>query len=266
MIFLNNFNRGYRLNTNYKLFDFVFTVYHELRHAICAQKLSVMDDKYYYDMNKFSIVVDSCRIIDRDDYRKHHDEYMIEIDADKYALRKLGNYFKDDKDFYYKNKNYYDLNYFYNSYRDINYDIQLSIDILNTLLKDKKNMFLLDEYFILKLFYCESDGNIYYKKLSELMNDPTVNSFDYGIRANMIASKDFLENIDFSLLSSSELDYLLRCINYVYDNYLVRKRASSKFLRTKVENLDSDYYVGEWDHIYNKRIMNSKKMINTMNI
>lgn len=257
MIFLNNFNKMYKINKDFKLVDFVFVIYHELRHAIQEQKLYIMDNNPKLDINKFSIVLDFCRSLDVVDYRKHHDEYMIEIDADMYALKKTKAFFKNSKEFYLDNMEYFDLMDCYNKFRNSNYDIQLSIDSLNKLLKDKNNLFLLDDYYVLRLFY---EGNdVRFKKISHFINDPAINSFDYRIMANMVSSKDFLKNINFSNLSSDELYYILSCIYYVLNDYLDRKKISDNILISFNEMKFSSSYIETKKRLLYNNIKKSKK-------
>ena len=222
VIFMNNFKKIVNVDDNYGRISFVKTIYHELRHAIQFKMFNNRKIDIKTNVAKFRFLLDYCKRIDAKDYEMYHDEYSQEIDADLYAMSKTKEYYyRNNKDIFNSNKNYFRVYDFYNKSRILKYDIQLSIGQLNRLLKKKENLFLLENYSILRFFYNVETGE--YKNLSDIMNDSILNSFDYYIIANMLSSEEFLKKIDFSKLPLVEFDYLIGCIKYVYNDYLNRK-------------------------------------------
>lgn len=269
IVFMNDYKKRINTSGDYGLINYVKTIYHELRHSIQYKVVNNKEIDVKSNIAKFRFFIDSCRRNVVKDYNNYHDEYSQEIDADVYALSKTKEYFyKNNKDIYYSNINYFREIEFYNKCRILKYDILLSIDDLNKLLMNKNNLYLLENNSILRFFYNVETGK--YRKLSDIINDSKINNFNFMIVSYMLSSKDFLEKVDYSKLSSFELGYILRCIECVYNDYLSRKLEVEFLIKEHCLWIDKEFknkeLVGKDDKYIiniNERIM--KKIIKMRN-
>ena len=234
VVFLNNFKSHYEINSNNVKASFLFVLFHEIRHAMQQQKITTLDNNPRYDLGKVKIELDNCRTYNGRDYKSNHDWFFHEIDADKYGVDKAREYLIDNNSYIGKSKQYLELREFYYKYREIMYNMQLSIDRVYEQMKQDKRLvsIFFNECYLLH-GYLNGDGT--YKNLKEIMNNCIVNTFDQDIRYNIVASKSFLKQLDFSKLSSEEMNYVLESVNYVYNERL-KKEEESKLLEKQFKN------------------------------
>ena len=271
------------IEDEYQIIDYMFVIFHEIMHTIIYQKETSSDE---YDKTMFSIDLEN-RIINNNEkrYNKYGEMFREEIEADIFATKVSQDYginkmieFMTKKGKKLKEKEikkysaYLELMNLYNEYRINAYNVCVSIDYYNMLIK-KNPKLLTDSSFLLNQFY-NKDGT--YKSILEIMNDPTINKHDFDIRSYILASRSFLKEVDFNNISYFQLNYLLKSLEYVYKEELKKSNKcekikeyekklsekSKKELNNKVEDTFQQVY---WVNTSPKKYNYLKNILNKYN-
>ena len=223
------------LQKKYEIIDFTFSIFHEIMHMIINQKDPTPEE---YDITMFAIDLENIIINNNEQrYHKYHDMFREEIEADlfaakvskDYSMNKIIKYMRLKKkplnkkqiDIY---KTYLEFMELYSIYRLNAYNVCVSIDYYNMLVQ-KDPEILSDTNCIINRFY-EKDGT--YKKLFDIIKDPIINKHDFAIKSYILASRSFLNEINFDSLSYFELNYLLKSLDYVYKDSLLKSNKCQK--------------------------------------
>ena len=268
------------LDANYEIVDYVFSIFHELMHIAYAQKEIKAEE---YDLAMFSVDLEND-IINHNEtrYSKYHDMFFEEIVADSFSItmtreqgmKKVIEYMNEkNKPLSKKQINmcniYLDYLDLYVKYRLNAHNVSISIDYFNSLIQENPNI-LANANSILKKFY-KKDGT--YRSLIDIMNDTELNNYPFEIRSYILSSRSFLKEVDFNNISYFQLAYLLKSIEYVYNDTLIKSKNCQKIKNTYkrhnygkqkniLDNIEEEYFKDlNWVNTSNKRQNYLKKIL-----
>lgn len=210
-------------------------------------------------------------------YRKYHDNFLIEIDADAKAVRNakmLANEITESNPNIVINNTFMDYYEKYCEYRFNVYDIPYFINRMNDVIKEYK----LNRNEILKYFndsiivaFFNSDGT--YKRVRDIMTYVNASNYDPLVVASLISSNHFLEQIPYLSneekffvinnvikmynLNFEKQEYLKKhrqeisyCIRYLNDILSSDPPSYERMGRNTISFSNSDYYQSILNHYY----------------
>ena len=210
----------YDSNKDNQFIRIIQLVYHELWHIVQAQK-------YKNNFLEFIVELEACvKCIKPEHYKRNHDNYFMEIDADYNAIQKTKEYLNRHPEILTKSEE--TLNYLDKEYRCrlVNYDFDTFFNIFCEC-KTKNEMFGFDECLWYQIFFGKGES---LKRIDEILNDERFNILDKKIVNSIISSDKFLSTIDFSELNNNEKDILRESLEYKVD--ILKRQCSSEFLQS----------------------------------
>ena len=199
------------------MFLLVNTCYHEVRHSVQQTFDRYSYERFLLDMEIFSMIGDSYS-----HYKRNHDEYFSEIDANLYSIRMAREYlknnypdiYKKDKEKIDKNENYYIVNYkLYNP----SYFIDRVIPRIKTLSpfhndEISKRDFIESASPVLSIFLKDNGS---FKRPNEVLNNSKYEELDKRIIYVIFSSLSFLDELrNIINLSPGEIRIINESIEY----------------------------------------------------
>jgi hypothetical protein len=196
----------------------IMACFHELQHRMQFEHPEKLKKQEHYAREMYGIESfiikhrNDCPELMEFDYKKFHDNFLLEIDAD---IKGVNNAiaFSRAWNFNCINHKYYEIFRQYNEYRMQNYDI---LAMVNQFLKIAKNRKPNDTLPSQALKFFDRAGNL--KKISEMMEVKGSSIIQY-----VVASKDFLSSIEQSELTKEQCGFLIDCISEVLREHYSKK-------------------------------------------
>lgn len=223
LILLTNIakNSGDKYTFLYKL---VQTAYHEYNHALVLNDTIKKDEfvKYGIQLGEILFLTSNC-------YKKHHDEFWIEILANDYSIEKTIEFMKKHPNTYQQSQYDIDLNKIYYQIYSQNYDPQQQINYISKIIKNKDkrtvNMYFKEIDTLPKLFTKEGIP----KPQTDLSDK------DFYINYIIVSSKAYLDKIDYNICEPRVLKILLKSLNYTYDIETTRYEKNEQLKKIIIE-------------------------------
>lgn len=207
------------------LIHLIKTTYHEMKHKLQWENIYLNNPE-----NFIHFIENICIKYNNKDYKLHHDDYLIEIDADEYGWNMTKQYFdkiNNDKydDIISKNKDNVEL-------RKALYNSQNKIDMFNSILR--KNPDIINKCPFLKTFYDEKGD---FKDINDIVKNDNFFNFNKQIINLLFSSEDFLNNVRYDQLNDYTNDRLVGVLKSTYENNIKRRKHIKELLQSqKIDN------------------------------
>ena len=242
VIFIDRMGYNEKLNSHNKLSAVIFATYHEYKHQL--QLLG----KYLTKGQKFIIELERYLVsIYPQDYKKRHNKYLMEIDANLYAVKRTYEYMlKNNPDKLNQTKIYLDDWLTISIHNKINYDSQKTFDNFYRICKHENYQINQLNIPNIKLFI---EDNNEFKPLRKIIKayqkDKTIDELTL---LTILGSKSYLKQLDIQSLNQEEKQFILNIINKILENEINRINQNIR------------YYEGRKNK--NKQYLKSIKTIN----
>ena len=209
-----NYNNPTNTNDNGLAF-LINACFHELEHRLqfeCPQKLREQPSfsRVMYDIEKIIL------LFDKELYSQQHDNFYIEIDADKKGVENAIN-FINFCGVTGVNIEYYEALRIYNKYRALNYDIPQFISKFDNIVKMYPQILKDKRYISNEQILSFYDENGCFKPIDELMKRPNI------LTPYIISSENFLKGIDKNAINLKQCQFILKNINLVAAEHKAKK-------------------------------------------
>lgn len=178
---------------------------------------------------KYGVQLDEIIALTSNCYKKHHDEFYIEILANNYSIERTIEFMKKHPNVYQQLQYNIDLTKIYYQIYLQNYDPQQQINYISKIIKkkDKKivNMYFKEIDTLSKLFTKEGVS----KPQTYLPTE------DFYINYIIASSKACLDKINYNDCEHGVLKILLKSLNYTYDIEITRYQANEQLKELIIE-------------------------------
>ena len=219
----------------------ILACFHELEHRLQNEHPEKLRSQYDFAREMYSI--ERFIIMFRNlvpelmevDYRKFHDNFLLEIDAD---IKGVNNAIAFSKAYNIDciNPKYYEIFIQYNNYRIQNYDILTMINQFLRIAKKYKSNAINSNYLPNQILnYFDEEGNL--KKINEMINIQ-----DSSIIQYIVSSEEFLNSINLSELTKEQCEFIINCIStvlnvhYFKKNYVDSNREKTNAIIEEINN------------------------------
>ncbi len=219
----------------------ILACFHELEHRLqneCPEKLRLQFDfaQEIYSIERFIIILgSSAPELMEVDYKKFHDNFWLEIDAD---IKGVDNAISFSKAYNIEciNPKYYKLFSQYNNYRIQSYDILTMINQFLKIANKYKANVINSDYLPSKILnYFDKNGNL--KNIDDLMKIQ-----DSSIIQYIVSSPEFLKSINQSELTKEQCQFIINCISKVLNehyfkrNFIEQNKKQMDFIIEELKN------------------------------
>lgn len=216
VIFVDRMGYSEKVNSINKLAAVIQATYHEYKHQLQHMGKTLTKGQ------KFIIEIERCLIsLDNSHYKKHHNEYFMEIDADIYGTKRTYEYMaKQHPDEINETKIYLDKRLSDALHNRINYDSQKMFDKFYKRCKQKN--YQINTLNVPNIFIFIDNNNEFYP-LKRIMKAYQMGAIiDELTLLTVLGSKSYLKNLNYQSLTIEEKQFMLNIINKILENEVKR--------------------------------------------
>ena len=239
------------------LLVYLFRVmFHELQHYY----QEILDD--WDDITLFSYQI--CLFVLQykpQDYRDYHNVYWQEIDANLYSVERVYEFLKSKSMLTertekilqaYKNQYQFDSN---------NFDEHLFLIDIHEIIQEHPEINIEDHGFI-SLFYDDSHR---FRSIDAILKFADEAEVDEELLNIFFSSKDFLDSLNFNILSSENKQVIMNAIEYALEIEINRRKNNKELLQnrqiTAKQYLEADARICSKIAYFNKKIAEFKRLM-----
>ena len=222
-IYLNGIKKAKKIPNTNPLITLLTNIYHEFEHTrqnnlakftkTEVKQQEIDDNKILLDIPiPFEYVAINIfeRIIINEDnnfYNKHHNEFLMEIDASLYCYIKTKEFLqKHNKQIYEKYKYIINSNIIENEKNYENYDFNLIFEKFHQIYQNNTDY----HHIVLDIIYEKNSTK--FNSITDITNSPYL---DKKTAYHIITSRPFLKQLDFDNLDNNELKTLIDALKYI---------------------------------------------------
>ena len=253
IVFIRNFNKKIKANSDLLYIDFIISIYHEIKH-----QLQYKDRENIKKLELSTFMFDIELLVQYFNpkfYNEHHGEIFMEIEANLYGVDCTLEYLKNNNLLFPTVKEHLQL--LKNAYEtDLkNYDFQKFLRLFNQIIMSNNSIERDELPGWTEIFY-NSDKTI--KTIDQILSHEDITHVDSRFLDAFFSSKHFLENINFKGLTYNNQKIIMKAIKNTYSNELIRQNSINKAFETDLIDKKT------WLELVNDVSFNIAYYINTM--
>ena len=225
-----SFLKYYQVTLDVIIASYVRAVFHELEHHYISIRKKSINGISQLDLNMFSsLVCDIIHFYNPQHYKKYHDMYWVEIDADLYGVDRAKEFLESKEMLTDDAKSYLEKLKNESLFMSTNYDLHFFLHELHEIIKRNPKMNF-DSCGYLLLFYKNSKK---FNSVDVILKLATELNVDKQILDYFFSSKDFLDSLHFHFLSSEHKKIIMNAIEYALQIEINRRKKNKEFLQNK---------------------------------